>query len=67
MESLLVDHVEVNSIISGHLNSDISSDKIDLSSHLLKLVVFLPKACLFINLEEEDGAGRSHNQGLVKK
>jgi hypothetical protein len=56
MECLLVDHVEVNSIIGGDLDSDISSDEIDLSSHFLKLVVLLPKASLFINLEEEDGA-----------
>jgi len=56
MKSLLVNHVEVNSIICSYLNSDVSSYEINLSSHLLKLMILLPKASFFINLEEEDRA-----------
>lgn len=66
-ESFLVDQIEINSLIRGHLDPDVTFDKIDLASHLLKVVVLLPKASFFVNFEEKDGAGGSNDQSLVEE
>ena len=66
-ECLLVDYVEVNSLISSDLDSNIASNEVNLSSHLLEPVILLPEASLLINFEEEDGAGGSDDQSLVEE
>ena len=55
-KSLRLDLVEVNNIVSANLNSNITSDEIDLSSGIFQLIILLPLICLRINLEEENGA-----------
>lgn len=67
LEGLFVNKIEVNSVISDDLDSYVSSYKVDLSSHVVELLVLGPETCLFVNFEEENGARRSHDQGLVKK
>ena len=54
LKCLLVDQEEVNLLVSNHLDSDVSSYEVDLTSHVIKLFVLCPEASLFINFEEEN-------------
>lgn len=54
--SLLVDHVEVDLLVCHDLDSNVASNEVDLAPHVVELVVLLPQASLWVDLEEEDGA-----------
>jgi hypothetical protein len=41
-ESLLVDEIEIDSVIRGHLDPNVTFDEIDLTSHFLELVILFP-------------------------
>jgi len=66
-KGFLVDYVEENSLISSHLDSNIASDEVNLSSHFLESVILLPEASLRIDFKEKNGAGRSHDQSLIEE
>ena len=55
-ECLFVDQVEVDLVISRNLDPNIAADKIDLATHLLKLVILGPVAGFFVDLEKQDRA-----------
>ena len=54
LKRLLIDEIEINFLIGCDLYSHVSANEIDLTSHLLELVILLPVACFFINFEKED-------------
>ena len=66
-ESLIVDHVEVNCLICHNLNSLVSSNEVDLTSHVVQGIVFLPEASLLIDSEEKDRARWSRDESCVKE
>ena len=66
-KSLLVNHEEVYFLIRDNLDSDVTSDEVNLPSHVIKLFVLSPQSCLFVNFEEKNRAGRSDNQSLLEK
>jgi hypothetical protein len=66
-ERLLVDQIEVHLVISRNLDPYIAADEIDLATHLLELVILGPVAGFLVNLEKQDGAGRSCDQCLVEE
>ena len=41
-ECLLVDKIEIDSIVRGHLDPNVTFDKVNLASHFLKLVILFP-------------------------
>ena len=53
-ECLLIDQEEVNLLICDNLKPDVSLDEVDLTSHVLDLVVLLPLSAFWIDLEEQD-------------
>ena len=55
-ESLRLDLVEVNDIVGHDLNSYVATDEIDLSSSVVQLIILLLEKCLWVDLEEKNGA-----------
>lgn len=53
-ERLLVDLIEVDFLIGGNLDSNVASNEVDLTSHVVEFVVKLPETCLFVDFEEKD-------------
>lgn len=56
LKRLLVDEVKVDFLISGDLESNVTSDEVDGSSGLGNIEVFKPLICLWILLVECNGA-----------
>ena len=54
-ECLLVDQEEVNLIICDNLEPDITFDEVNLSPHVLDLMILLPQSGFWVNFEEQDG------------
>lgn len=52
----LIHEIEKDFFISGDLNSHISFDEVNLTSHIFKLMVLGPETSIFVDLEEENGA-----------
>jgi len=55
-EGFIVDDVEVNELVRGDLDPDVSSDERQLSSHFLELMVLYPWVAwlMLVLLEEEN-------------
>ena len=64
---VLVDHEEVDFLVSSDLDSNIALDEIDFSAHIFESVVFYPEPCFFIDLEEENVARRPNNESFLKE
>ena len=54
MENWPNTHTKINFFISNDLNSNISSDEINLTSHIVKFVVLFPGSSFVIDFEEEN-------------
>lgn len=67
LASFFVDYEKVNLFVSGDLDSNVSLDEINLTSHVWKSVIFSPESSLLINFEEKDGARGPDNESLLKQ
>lgn len=67
LESFFVYHIKVYFFICDNLNSYITSDEVNLSSHIVKLFILHPKVCFFIFFEEKNWTWWSYNESLVKE
>ena len=64
---VLINQVKVNLLVRGDLDTNISLDEVDLTSHVVKLFVLGPEASLFVDLEEKDRVRASDYQSFVKE
>jgi hypothetical protein len=53
-KSLIVDDVEVNQFVRNNLNPLVATNEINLTSHVVQLIMFLPESSLFIDVEEKN-------------
>lgn len=60
-KSILINHEKMNVEIGDNLNSYITSDEVNLSSHVLKFFIHFPFSSFMINLKELDVARWSCN------
>lgn len=49
----LINHIEVDHLIRNDLDSNVASDKVDLTSHFINFVVLGPLVCLGVYFEEQ--------------
>lgn len=64
-KGLFVDEIEVDTLSSSYLNSDVAFDEEDLTTEVVKCEVVVPQACFLIDFEEEDAVGASDDEGLI--
>lgn len=66
-KSFFIYFVEIYFFICGNLDSDISFDEINLTSHVVEFFILLPEVCFFIFFEKQNATGRSYNKSLIKE
>ena len=67
LERFFVNQVEVNFTVCNNLNPNISSNEINLTSHVFELFIFVPKPSFLVDLEEKDISWWSSDESLIKE